>query len=70
MYRDTPRCTACDGRCLGQEERAAPGRQRTPRPIERVFVCLVLTHSEALDDQHLCMEEWDRAMADWRRMTL
>jgi hypothetical protein len=34
------------------------------RPIERVFLCLVLTHSESLDDQYLCMEEWGRAMAD------
>jgi alkyl hydroperoxide reductase subunit AhpC len=32
------------------------------RPIERIFLCLVLTHSETLDDQHLCMEEWGRAM--------
>src|SRR4029078_3174405 len=28
------------------------------------FLCLALTHSEALDDQHLCMEEWGRAMAE------
>ena len=34
------------------------------RPIERVFLCLALTHSEALEDQHLCMEEWGRAMEE------
>jgi peroxiredoxin len=34
------------------------------RPIERVFLCLVLTHSEALEDQYLCMEEWERAMEE------
>ena len=34
------------------------------RPIERVFLCLALTHSEAMEDQHLCMEEWGRAMEE------
>jgi len=26
------------------------------------FLCLALTHSESLEDQHLCMDEWSRAM--------
>ena len=39
------------------------GSSASLRPIERVFLCLALTHSEALHDPHLCMEEWDRAMA-------
>src|SRR5205814_10341894 len=34
------------------------------RPMDRVLRRLVLTHSAALDDQYLCMEEWDRAMAE------
>ena len=29
-----------------------------------MFLCLALTHSESLDDQQLCMEEWGRAMED------
>jgi alkyl hydroperoxide reductase subunit AhpC len=31
------------------------------RPVERIFLCLALTHSESLDDQYLCMEQWGRA---------
>jgi len=38
--------------------------QWVPVPIERVFLCLVLTHSEELADQHLCMAEWNRAMEE------
>jgi len=65
MYRDTPQMYACDAHCLALVKRGlrvdVSGRLR---PIERVFLCLVLTHSEALDDQYLCMEEWDRAMTE------
>lgn len=65
LYRDTPRMYACDARCLALVKRALRvGVHRTLTPIERVFLCLVLTHSEALDDQHLCMEEWGRTMAE------
>jgi alkyl hydroperoxide reductase subunit AhpC/uncharacterized protein (DUF924 family) len=65
MYRDTPRMYACDARCRDLVKRGLRvGVGARLRPIERVFLCLVLTHSEALDDQHLCMEEWSRAMAD------
>jgi alkyl hydroperoxide reductase subunit AhpC/uncharacterized protein (DUF924 family) len=65
MYRDTPQMYACDARCLALVRRGLRvGVGGRLRPIERVFLCLVLTHSEALDDQHLCMEEWGRAMDD------
>ena len=65
MYRDTPEMYACDAHCLALVKRALRvGVAGRLRPIERVFLCLVLTHSEALDDQHLCMEEWDRTMAE------
>ena len=65
MYRDTPQMYACDARCLAQVKRGLRvGVSGRLRPIERVFLCLALTHSEALDDQHLCLEEWGRAMED------
>jgi thioredoxin-dependent peroxiredoxin len=65
MYRDTPQMYACDARCRALVKRGlridVSGHLR---PIERVFLCLALTHSEELDDQYLCMEEWDRAMVE------
>jgi alkyl hydroperoxide reductase subunit AhpC/uncharacterized protein (DUF924 family) len=65
MYRDTPQMYASDARCLTLVKRGLRiGVSEKLRPIERVFLCLVLTHSEALDDQHLCMDEWDRAMQE------
>jgi alkyl hydroperoxide reductase subunit AhpC/uncharacterized protein (DUF924 family) len=65
MYRDTPQMYVCDARCLALVKRGLRvGVSGRLRPIERVFLCLVLTHSEALDDQYLCMEEWGRAMQD------
>ena len=65
MYRDTPRMYASDARCLTLVKRGLRvGVNGRLRPIERVFLCLVLTHSEALDDQYLCMEEWGRAMEE------
>ena len=65
MYRDTPQMYACDAHCLSLVKRGfRAGASGSLRPIERVFLCLVLTHSEALNDQLLCMEEWDRAMTD------
>jgi alkyl hydroperoxide reductase subunit AhpC/uncharacterized protein (DUF924 family)/CRP-like cAMP-binding protein len=63
MYRDTPEMYACDPRCLALVKRGLRvGVSDDLRPIERVFLCLALTHSESLDDQHLCMEEWGRVM--------
>jgi len=65
MHRDTPAMYACDARCRDLVKRGLRvGVAARLRPVERVFLCLVLTHSEALDDQHLCMEEWGRAMAE------
>jgi alkyl hydroperoxide reductase subunit AhpC/uncharacterized protein (DUF924 family) len=65
MYRDTPEMYACDARCRDLVKRGLRvGAGASLRPIERVFLCLVLTHSETLDDQHLCMAEWEQAMAE------
>ena len=61
MYRETPEMYACDARCLALVKRGLRvGIGLRLQPIERIFLCLALTHSESLDDQHLCMEEWDR----------
>jgi alkyl hydroperoxide reductase subunit AhpC/uncharacterized protein (DUF924 family)/CRP-like cAMP-binding protein len=65
MYRNTPHMYASDARCLALVKRGLRvGVGARLRPIERIFLCLVLSHSEVLDDQHLCMEEWGRAMED------
>jgi uncharacterized protein (DUF924 family) len=32
------------------------------RQSNRSSLCLVLSHSESMEDQHLCMEEWDSVM--------
>ena len=65
MYRDTAEMYACDAHCRALVKRGLRiGESGRLSPIERVFLCLVLTHSEELDDQHLCMEEWDRTMAE------
>src|SRR5437868_294018 len=65
MYRDTPQMYNCDARCRDLVKRGLRvGVAERLRPAERVFLCLVLTHSEALDDEHLCMEERGRAMIE------
>ncbi|MFO1210937.1 MAG: DUF924 family protein [Amaricoccus sp.] len=65
MYRETPKMYACDPRCLALVKRGLRvGVGARLKPIERVFLCLALTHSEALEDQHLCMEEWERTMEE------
>ena len=65
IYRDTSRMYDCDARCLSLVKRGLRvGVSERLRPIERVFLCLALTHSESPEDQHLCMEEWRRAMAE------
>jgi len=65
MYRDTPQMYASDARCQGLVKRGLRvGVSARLRPIERVFLCLVLSHSESLDDQLLCMEEWGRTMEE------
>jgi len=63
MYRDTPRMYDCDAHCLSLVKRGLRvGVSTHLRPMERVFLCLVLTHSESMEDQHLCMGEWDSVM--------
>ena len=65
IYRDTSRMYDADARCRALVKRGLRvGISERLRPIDRVFLCLALTHSESLDDQHLCMEEWGRAMAE------
>ena len=65
MYRDTPQMYACDARCQSLVKRGLRvGVAARLRPMERVFLCLALTHSESLDDQLLCMEEWERVMQE------
>jgi uncharacterized protein (DUF924 family) len=52
-------------RCRALVKRALrAGVSERLRPIERVFLCLALTHSEALEDQHLCMQEWGHVTAE------
>ena len=65
MYRDTSRMYDCDVHCLALVKRALRfGIGVRLSPTERVFLCLALTHSEVLDDQHLCMAEWERATTE------
>jgi alkyl hydroperoxide reductase subunit AhpC/uncharacterized protein (DUF924 family)/CRP-like cAMP-binding protein len=65
MYRDTPQMYAADARCLALVKRGLRvGVSEGLRPVERVFLCLALTHSESLEDQYLCMEEWGRTMQE------
>jgi alkyl hydroperoxide reductase subunit AhpC len=64
MYLDAAQMYACDAHSRALvRRRLRIGVSGRLAPIERVFLCLVLTHSEILDDQHLCMQEWDQAMA-------
>lgn len=65
IYRNTQEMYAADQRCLSLIKRAINhGVIDRLRLIERVFPCLVLTHSEALADQHLCMREWEKVEFD------
>jgi len=61
MFRESPEMYSADYRCLSLVRRAITrGVIDKLQLIERVFPCLVLTHSETLADQHLCMEEWSK----------
>ena len=54
-----------DARCQDLVKRALrAGASARLQPVERVLLCLVLTHSEALEDQHLSMQEWRHAKAE------
>jgi len=68
MYRNTPEMYAADTHCLGLVKKAIrSGVIDKLKMIERVFPCLVLTHSEVLSDQQLCQEEWERVEQDLAR---
>ncbi|TPX75871.1 peroxiredoxin [Chytriomyces confervae] len=59
MYRDTPDMYTRDHHCVKLVKRAI--RAEVPavlQPIEGVFLCLVLTHTENIQDQMLCLEQW------------
>lgn len=63
IYRDAPQMYTCDAHCRALVKRGLRiGVSEHLRPIERVFLCLVLTHSEMLEDQYLCLKEWGRTM--------
>lgn len=56
MYRDSPAAFAYDALARTWcREGLAMGIDRSLRPIERVFFYLPLEHSEALEDQDLCV---------------
>ena len=61
IYRGSARMFAGDARCRDLVKHAwRAGVGERLQPIERVLLCLALTHSEALEDQQLCMAEWQR----------
>lgn len=61
MYRDTVGMYDTDAHCLSLIKRSIrQGAIDKLQLIERVFPCLVLTHSEELADQQLCIEEWQK----------
>jgi alkyl hydroperoxide reductase subunit AhpC/uncharacterized protein (DUF924 family) len=65
IHRDSPRAYASDPRCQALVRRALRANfGERLKPIERVFLCLVLTHAEDMEDQLLCMEQWDRTMEE------
>jgi len=62
LHRGSARMHANDARCLALVKAALRrGAAETLAPLERALLCLVLTHSEALADQRLCLAEWQRA---------
>jgi uncharacterized protein (DUF924 family) len=65
MFRESPEMYAADYRCLSLVRRAITrGVVDKLQLIERIFPCLVLTHSEEIADQHLCMEEWSKVESE------
>jgi uncharacterized protein (DUF924 family) len=64
MFRESAEMYDADAYCLTQVKRAIrQGVIDKLRLTERVFPCLVLTHSENIEDQRLCMEEWRKVEA-------
>ncbi|RKO93388.1 hypothetical protein BDK51DRAFT_17207, partial [Blyttiomyces helicus] len=67
MHRDTPEMYSQDAHCRTLVKRAIrSGVPKQLQPNEGVFLCLVLTHSEDLGDQMLCMELWREFTAQLR----
>jgi alkyl hydroperoxide reductase subunit AhpC/uncharacterized protein (DUF924 family) len=67
IHRDTEQMYGYDARCLSLVKRGLrTGVVERLRPAERVFLCLALTHSESIDDQHQCMLEWSSVMKELR----
>ncbi|MDA5093731.1 DUF924 family protein [Aliiroseovarius sp. KMU-50] len=65
MYRDSAAMYDTDDHCLTMTRQAIRnGLVDQLQLIERVFPCLVLTHSEEVSDQELCLSEWARVQVD------
>eukprot|EP00899_Mesostigma_viride_P019738 jgi/Mesvir1/27766/Mv07451-RA.1 len=61
MFRNTHQMYSCDQKCQFFVKRAiAAGLDELLKPIERIFLCLVLTHAEDLETQLQCVAEWDK----------
>lgn len=59
MFRGTKGMYSCDKMCAGYVKRAmAAGIDKKLKPKEMIFLLLNLTHSEELEDQHLCFDEY------------
>ena len=70
IYRDSPQAFALDAKALewslaGIEQ----GHDRSLRPIERVFFCLPLEHSERLEHQERSVPVWRVVVARRARAT-
>jgi len=64
MYREKADMYAADRRCLDLTKSAFQrGLIDKLSLVERVFPCLVLTHSETAEDQYLCLTEWAKVEA-------
>ena len=64
MYRGTRGMYACDAMCASYVKRALEANiQEKLSPKEMIFFLLVLTHSEDLEDQYLCMVEYGKLEA-------
>jgi len=59
MYRGTKGMYSSDKMCCKYVKRAMrAGIDKKLSPRERIFLLLVLTHSEDVEDQHLCLQEY------------
>eukprot|EP00899_Mesostigma_viride_P005483 jgi/Mesvir1/14936/Mv25027-RA.1 len=61
MFRNTNQMYTCDKKCQFFVKRAiAAGMDERLSPIERIFLCLALTHAEDVDTQLQCVSAWER----------